>query len=216
MRDILLFDLDGTLTDPKEGITLSVQYALVTGGIDAPDPDALCCFIGPPLKEQFMDYAGWNDQEGEAAVARYRERFGTVGWAKNKVYDGMHDLLAALREAGFTLAVATSKPFVYAEQILRHFGLLDYFHVAVGSELDGTRTDKAEVIEETLRQLGQPDRSRVLMIGDRRHDVEGAAKCGVPCVGVRYGFAAEGELEAAGACHVADSVEALRDYLLAQ
>lgn len=214
MYDIVSFDLDGTLTDPKEGITLSVQHALRTGGIDVSNPDELRCFIGPPLKEQFSAFVGWTEEESEAAVARYRERFAAVGWAENKVYDGIPELLEDLCAAGRTLAVATSKPQVFAERILRHFHLASYFSVICGSELSGNRTKKAEVIEETLRLLGNPDRARVVMVGDRRYDAEGAAACGLPCVGVRYGYAADGELEAAGAHPIVDTVEELRQYLL--
>ena len=200
MFDTLLFDLDGTLTDPKVGITRCVQYALRAGGIEVSDPDTLCCFIGPPLKEQFMAYTGWNEAQ--------------AGWRENRVYDGIPALLQALLDSGRRLAVATSKPTVYSERILRHFRLAPYFEVICGSELNGHRTDKGEVIEETLRLLSVTDRSHVLMIGDREHDVRGAARCGLPCIGVGYGYAAPGELEAAGALAVVPTVEALKARLL--
>ena len=214
MFDTLLFDLDGTLTDPKVGITRCVQYALRAGGIEVSDPDTLCCFIGPPLKEQFMAYTGWNEAQATAAIGHYRERFGTVGWRENRVYDGIPALLQALLDSGRRLAVATSKPTVYSERILRHFRLAPYFEIICGSELNGHRTDKGEVIEETLRLLSVTDRSHVLMIGDREHDVRGAARCGLPCIGVGYGYAAPGELEAAGALAVVPTVEALKARLL--
>lgn len=214
MKDVVLFDLDGTLTDPKEGITLSVQYALRTGGIDVDDPDSLCSFIGPPLKEQFMTYAGWDDAAATAAVERYRERFGAVGWRENRVYDGIPELLADLRASGRRLGVATSKPTVFAERILQHFGLRSYFECVCGSELDGRRTQKADVVAETLRRMQAVDTARVWMVGDRRHDAIGAAACHVDCVGVRYGYAAPGELESAGVFHIADTVADLREWLL--
>ena len=205
MYRYLLFDLDGTLTDPEEGITKSVQYALRHFGIDVP-AERLKCFIGPPLLEQFMEYAHFTRAQAEEALRQYRVRFSDVGIFENRVLDGVPAMLSALKEDGRVLAVASSKPTVYVERILEKFGLRDFFTVVVGSELDGRRTKKKDVIEEVLVQLSYAGNRRdVLMIGDREHDILGAKACGLDAMGVRFGFAADGELEAAGADTIADT-----------
>ena len=147
MSEIILFDLDGTLTDSAPGITRCVQYALRHFGIDEPDLKKLECFVGPPLKEMFMEYAGFSESQAEEAVAKYRERYTEKGIFENGVYEGIPELLQLCRDRGRVLGVASSKPQVFVEQILEHFDLRQYFEVVVGAELDGTRTDKAEVIE---------------------------------------------------------------------
>lgn len=211
----ILFDLDGTLTDPKEGITKSVQYALADFGIVEPDLEALVCFIGPPLKESLQEYYGMDDREAEHAVERYRERFSEVGLYENRAFEGVKELLAALRAAGKTLAVATSKPTVFARKILKRYELASYFEEIVGSELDGRRSRKAEVIEEALHRLDMQDRrGQVTMVGDRRQDIEGAKACGVKSIGVRFGYAEPGELENAGADAIAENISELRHLLL--
>ncbi len=205
----VLFDLDGTLTDPKEGITRCVQYALRSFGIEE-DCENLVCFIGPPLAEMFAETYGI---DGYAAVDKYRERYTDVGIFENSVYDGIADMLFYLKNVGVRVALATSKPEVFARRILEKYELMEYFDEVCGSELDGHRTDKSEVVAEALRRLGNPDESGVIMVGDRSHDVIGAAKCGVKCIGVSFGYAAEGELETAGAVAIADSVEELKQML---
>lgn len=211
MSEVILFDLDGTLTDSGPGITRCVQYALRHFGIEEPDTKKLECFIGPPLKEMFMEYAGLDDAQAEEAVAKYRERYTSKGIFENEVYEGIPELLQLCRDKGRILGVASSKPQVFVEQILEHFGLRQYFDVVVGAELDGRRTDKAEVIEEALHQLGcEKNRQNVLMVGDRKHDVEGAAACGLQCIGAAYGYGGREELEQAGAVYVADTVEDLK------
>ena len=206
----ILFDLDGTLTDPKEGITRCVQYSLRSFGIEE-DTENLTPFIGPPLAQMFESSYGI---DGAAATAKYRERYATVGIFENRVYDGIAQMLVKLKAAEKMLALATSKPEVFARRILEKYELSQYFDVTVGSELDGRRTDKAEVIAEALRQLGNPDKDDAIMVGDRRHDVIGAKKCGIKCIGVRFGFAEQGELEKAGADYIAGSVSELSDMLL--
>ncbi len=207
MAHYILFDLDGTLTDPKEGITRCVQYALEKLGIRA-ECDALLPFIGPPLLDSFRDYFGLDGELGLQAVQDYRERFATVGLFENEVYPGIPPVLAELSRRGYTLAVATSKPTVYSVQICDKFALSGYFDAIVGSELDGTRVDKAEVITETLRQLGAAPGDAV-MVGDRSYDIAGAHRCGVRAIGVRYGYAIGDELERAGAEAIADTPEDL-------
>lgn len=210
----LLFDLDGTLTDPKIGITTCVQYALRRFGIDEPDIDRLTWFIGPPLSESFKQGYGFDDEQAARAIAAYRERFSTVGLFENTVYDGVPAMLDALRAAGFVTAVATSKPTVFSERILAHFGLADKFDAVVGSELDGTRTAKADVIREVTARLDIRDPADAVMVGDRRQDILGAAACGMRAIGVRYGYAEPNELEQAGAWRIADTVADLEKLLL--
>lgn len=212
---ILLFDLDGTLVDSQEGVTRSVQYALDAFGIHR-TPEELTCFIGPPLCQQFMAYTGWDEAQGQRAVEKYRERYRTIGIYENTVYEGLPALLARLQQAGRTLAVATSKPETFAREILRHYQMDGYFDEITGSELDGRRVAKADVIEEALHRLGvgPAGRGDVLMIGDRRHDVDGAHACGIPCLGVGFGYAPPGELEQAGADFLAATVDELAGRLL--
>ena len=225
----VLFDLDGTLTDPKEGITKCVQYALADFGIIEPDLDALTCFIGPPLLQSFREYYGFDEEEAKRAVAKYRERFSTVGLFENSVFEGVHEMLNKLREKGKVICLATSKPEVYAKKIIEKYGINKYFDIVVGSELDGRRTNKAEVIEEVLHQLAvkaeydaatvyaKPTadiREKAIMVGDRHHDIDGAKTCRMESIGVRFGYAEPGELEEAGATYIADTVEDLTKLLL--
>lgn len=217
MKQYLLFDLDGTLTDPKLGITTCVQYALAHFGIDEPDLDKLEPFIGPPLKDSFMEFYQMDETQAQAAVDKYRERFRDTGIFENKVYAGIPKMLQTLNAKGLHLAVASSKPTVFVERILEHFDIAKYFKVVVGSELDGTRVEKDQVVEEALRQLfgGKPvEKEKVYMIGDRRFDVEGARAQGVESVGVTYGYGSMEELKEAKADYIVRSVEELRKFLL--
>ena len=210
MSQVILFDLDGTLTESGEGIINCVQYALEKLGKKEEHPENLQCFIGPPLKEQFMKYAGLCEEEGEKAVVYYRERYTTTGIFENRLYPKIPELLELLKINNKILAVASSKPEVYVKHILEHFQIADYFTAIVGSELDGRRTEKAEVIEEALRRMHlEEERDKVLMVGDRSHDVQGAISCGLQCIGVAYGYGSREELEKAGAVYIADSVEDL-------
>lgn len=216
MRDkqYLLFDLDGTLTDPKVGITKAVAYALRSFGIEVEDLNSLCNFIGPPLKESFMKYYGMNSEQGDKAVDTYREYFRPHGVYENEVYDGILELLSQLRDAGKHLILASSKPTEFVEIILNHFHLREYFEVVVGSELDGTRVVKEEVIEYALQQANVADYSSVVMIGDREHDVIGAHKNGVEAIGVTYGYGNRAEHEACDADVIVESICELEQVLL--
>lgn len=190
----ILFDLDGTLTDPREGITRSVQYALAQLGIDEPDLQALEHFIGPPLLQCFMHSYHFDEATAWQAVNHYRARFKVSGLYENRVFEGVEALLSALGEQGRTLYIATSKPTVFAEQIARHFDFARHFKVIYGSELDGTRTDKVELIHYLLQQEGlEPAQS--LMIGDRKHDLIGARRNGLHAAAVGYGFGSIEELQ---------------------
>ena len=214
MITYLLFDLDGTLTNPQEGITKCVQHALRAFGIEEPDLEKLIPFIGPPLIQSFMEFYNMSEEDARKAVAVYRERFSTVGLFENFPYPGIADMLAELKAQGKILAVASSKPTIYVRRILEKFELAPYFDVVEGSNLDGTRVDKKEVIAEVLSQLDNPSADDLLMIGDRKFDVIGARETGFGCVGVRFGFAAPDELEQSGAIYIADTVRDLHRYLI--
>lgn len=211
-KEVILFDLDGTLTDPMIGITKSVQYALKKFGIIEENLWNLTKFIGPPLVDSFMRFYGFSEEEAKQAVEYYREYFSPTGIFENKVYEGMEEMLAALQNKGMILAVATSKPEEFARRILEHFHLEQYFAYAGGALMHG-RTDKAEVIEYVLGTL-DADKSKTVMVGDRKHDILGAKKNGLDCVGVLYGYGDREELEEAGADVIVENVGELKEFLL--
>ncbi len=204
MYRYLLFDLDGTLTDPGIGITNSVMYALRKFDINVDDRTSLYRFIGPPLKDSFERFCGFPPAQTEIAVGYYREYFRETGIFENEVYDGISELLATLKEKGKTLAVATSKPEEFAVRILRHFGLYEYFDLAAGATMDDTRNKKADVIRYALEKLGVSDKSEAIMIGDREHDIIGANENGLDSIGVLFGYGDLEELEKAGASYIAE------------
>ena len=210
----LLFDLDGTLTDPVEGIVNSVAYALDKFGITVEDKTTLHRFIGPPLVDSFRDFYGFTDEQARQALAYYREYYATTGIHQNRVYDGMRELLYDLRQHGYRLMVATSKPEMYARRIFDVCGLAKYFEVIAGSDMAEKRAEKAQVVAYALSQSGTDRYDGFVMIGDRRFDVEGARTQGLPCVGVLFGYGDRAELEQAGARHIVASVRELRDLLL--
>lgn len=213
IKKYFLFDLDGTVADNGEGILKSAQYALDAFGIHEEPEEKLRRFVGPPLRESFMEFYGFSREQAFAAVEKYRERYRVKGVYENKLYPGMKELLEDLSKKA-TVCLATSKPGVFAKTILEMGGVLPCFQVVVGSELDGSRTDKAEVIEAVLEQLGRPPKDQVVMVGDRKHDIQGAAAVGLDAIGVEYGFAPPGELEEAGARWVVPTVEALKELCL--
>ena len=175
MYKAIFFDLDGTLTESGEGITKSVQYALEKIGKPEEDLEKLKVFVGPPLMEQFMKYAGVDEATGRKAVEFYRERYEVKGIYENHPYESVEEMLQELKRKGYILAVASSKPEYYVTQILDYFKLSSYFDVVVGSEMNGARTSKSEVIEEALKRINMSDkRNEVLMVGDKEHDVLGA------------------------------------------
>jgi phosphoglycolate phosphatase len=207
----IYFDLDGTLTDPKIGITRSIQYALTRLDQAVPPEDELTWCIGPPLQASFRTMLG-NDDLADRAVALYRERFGDTGIFENSVYPGIVEVLSALRVSGRRLFVATSKPVVYATRIIDHFAMNVYFERVFGSELDGTRADKTELLDFALKASGT-DPQRATMIGDRRHDMIGARNNGMTAIGVLYGYGSEAELVAAGAHRVCASPAGLLESI---
>jgi phosphoglycolate phosphatase len=199
----VLFDLDGTLTDPRIGITRCIQHALEVLGRAVPREEELLWCIGPPLQTSFARILDTEDSELlRQAITAYRERFSTLGLFENTLYAGIEQMLVELRVKGYRTFVATSKPRIFAERILEHFQLSSLFAGVHGSELDGTRVDKGELIAHLLEVEGlRPD--AVIMVGDREHDMVGGAQCGVRCIGVTYGYGSEAELLAHGAARLA-------------
>lgn len=217
MWNTVLFDLDGTVTDSGEGITRCVQYALKKGfQIDA-DLNDLRSFVGPPLKEQFMRYAHLDSEGGDLAVKLYRERYEKTGIYENRLYPGIRTLLAQLKQEHFRIGLSSSKPRLYCVQILRYFGIEQYFDVIEGAEMDGRRTDKAEVVREALRKLGMENRKEnVVLVGDRSYDIIGAEHEGISSIGVTYGYGTRKELEESRPDCIVDTTEELRNVLIGQ
>jgi len=213
VKNIILFDLDGTLTDPKVGITRSVQYALRHFDINVENPDDLCKFIGPPLRDSFKEFYGFDDDSAEIATEKYRERFRTTGIYENEIYDGMEDLLRKLKSSGKTLIVATSKPTDFAKIVLEHFNVDKYFSFISGSEMNGERTDKAEVLKYAFEKCNIHDMSSCIMIGDRKFDIIGAKSVGISSIGVLYGYGGKEELMEADADYLAEDIRELETIL---
>lgn len=207
MYNYILFDLDGTLTDPGIGITNSVMYALKKFNIDVEDRATLYKFIGPPLLESFEKYYGFSKEESELALKYYREYFKPKGLYENEVYEGIEELLAELKSRKKILIVATSKPEAFAVEILKHFHLDHYFDFIAGATMDEKRTKKSDVIAYALEQCKITDKASAIMIGDREHDVLGAKRVGLDSIGVLYGYGNYEELENAGATHIVENPE---------
>lgn len=213
MYKYLLFDLDGTLTDPSIGITNSVAYALSKFGIEVEDKRTLYKFIGPPLVDAFSEYYGFSKEDSEKATAFYRETFSVKGLFENRVYDGVVDMLEALKAKGKKLIIATSKPEAFTLKILKHFDLFKYFDFVAAATFDSSRNSKDKVIAYALECLDIKDRSDVVMIGDRYHDIDGANLNGIDSVGVLWGFGSKEELTMSGATYIAESIENLIEYV---
>lgn len=209
-KKIILFDLDGTVMNTKEGITRCAAYALEHYGITVENLDSLEFFIGPPLHVSFHDFYGFDEKKAAEATALYRERYKDIGIFECEPYSGIKEALKSLYDRGYKIGIATSKPEVFAKRILEKFEIDQYFTFVTGSLLDNSRTDKKEVIEEAFARFGVGEtytREEVLMVGDRKHDIIGAKQAGIESVGVKYGFAKENELEEAGADYIADTAE---------
>jgi phosphoglycolate phosphatase len=209
----ILFDLDGTLTDPKLGITKSVRYALDKFGIHVEDLSSLIPFIGPPLRSSFMEYYGFPEEKADTAVAYYREYFGSTGIFENGLYEGIDPLLKRLNGRGMAVFVATSKPTVYAVRICEHFGIARYFRAVNGSNLDGTLTDKSELIGRLMDDFGLR-RAETVMVGDRMHDIIGAVNNEISSIGVGYGYGSREELCGAGATFYAEAIADVEKILM--
>lgn len=211
----ILFDLDGTIINSEEGITKCVQYALRAYGIDEPDRKKLLCFIGPPLDPVFREKYGMTEEEAWQAVEKYRERFDVEGIFECCLYDGVRDAIVRLKEKGYVLALASSKPETACRRILEHFSLTPYFDEVVGSTLDGRISTKEEVLEELGRRMAdcQIGRDEMCLIGDTKYDAAGAKAFGIRCIGVSYGFGTREELLDAGAEAVFDQMEEVERYI---
>ena len=210
---IILFDLDGTLTDSQEGILNSVRYALRRMDAPIPSDEELRRFIGPPLANSFRACCGFDDAEAWEAVRCYREYFAEKGLMENAPYEGVADMLARLRASGRRMSIATSKPTLYAKRIARAFGFAERFDCIVGSNLDGTRVDKGEVIAAAMERYPDAAPADFVMVGDRKHDMLGAARQGVPAIGVLYGYGSREELAACHPSALAASVAELERML---
>ena len=216
MFELILFDLDGTLTDPKEGITNCVKYALKSFGITENDENKLLKFIGPPLYDSFRTLYGFSENDANIAVKKYRERFSSIGIFENRIFPDTKNALSSLKNAGKKLALATSKPYVFAEEVLKNFKIFDLFDYKVGADLDGKRCYKDEVIREVLRLAEPCDLSEVIMIGDRKNDILGAKKCRIKSIGLKCGYAEPYELENAGADYIFGNLKEAADFVLFQ
>ena len=216
MYRYIFFDLDGTLTDSKEGIVRSARYAIDKLGFPQPEEDTMRLFVGPPLVDSFMEYCGMTAAQAEEAVAAYRERYVPIGLYENEAAPGAAALLKTLKEKGYKTALASSKPEGMCRQVCDHFGFTPWLDVISGATLHGEYT-KADVIRAAMVRLGlaEKDTAGILMVGDRKFDVLGAAECGIGCLGVEFfGYAEEGELERAGAVGVVRTAEELEAYIL--
>ena len=210
----IFFDLDGTLTESGEGIMKSVQYALRKLGYEEPDHTKLQCFVGPPLINMFMEYAGFDRETAERGVTLYREYFQEKGIFENALYPGIEEMLRDLKANGCVLAIASSKPEPYVRQIAEYFDIAGYFDEITGSTMAETRTKKSEVIEETLLRLGMTEkREQVIMVGDKSHDILGAKETGVKSIGVLYGYGTREEIENAAPDGIAETVGELKKTL---
>lgn len=197
MYKYVFFDLDGTLTDPFEGITNSVAYALEKFGISVEDRKTLSPFIGPPLVDSFKEFFGFDDIYANKAVEYYREYFSVKGLYENKVYNGVEKTLEELKKRGYKSVIATSKPEIFTVKILEKFDLIKYFDFVAGATLDQTRVKKADVIAYAVASLKIADKSEIIMVGDRKFDVDGARQNGIETVGVLYGYGDREEMETA-------------------
>lgn len=217
MVTCVLFDLDGTLTDSAPGIVNCLRYALDEMGVEHPDDATLATFLGPPLKFTFRDHFNMNAAQVDVAIAHYRVRYHDVGLFENSVYPGIPELLQRLSGQGVTLATSTSKPTESATRILEHFDLAKYFAFIGGASMDMSRNSKAEVIAHTREALAAQGLNLAgtpfTMVGDREHDVLGAAHFGIPAIGVLWGYGSRAELEGAGASAIAETAEQLGDML---
>lgn len=215
MFDYILFDLDGTVTDPFEGITKCIIYALDSFGVKVNNPNELSSFIGPPLFEQFKNFCGFDDEQAEMAVNKYRERYREIGWKECVLTEGTRELLAELKGMGKTVALATSKPEPFAVKILEYFDIARYFDFIGGAEINcNGRNSKEAVIEYVINSLGISDRSKAVIIGDTLYDADGANACGIECIGVLCGYGTSEELLSHGAMAVAEDMKSVLKIIL--
>lgn len=210
---LVFFDLDGTITDPKEGITKSVAYALEKFGIYVEDLDSLCPFIGPPLHVSFQEFYGFDAETSMEAVKYYREYYREKGIFECYLYEGIPELLRHLKENGDKAALATSKPTEFAKQLLEHFDIMKYFDYVSGSTMDGSRVEKADILRYALLQYPEVQKQDMIMVGDRKFDALGAAEVGIRCILAEYGYGELRELEACKPLAIAKTVKEVQKFL---
>ncbi|HMR19344.1 MAG TPA: HAD hydrolase-like protein [Sphingobacterium sp.] len=210
----LLFDLDGTLADPSEGITKCIAYALEHFGIETPDLHILESWIGPPIKQSLMEIHHFDEAQADLGLEKYRERFTETGIYENRLFDDVPELLSQLKQKGYHISLATSKPTVFAERILEHFGIRQYFDFVGGAGLDDSRPTKGHVIQHVIEQTALNNPSEALMIGDRKYDIIGGKSFQIDTAGLLHGFGSREELTEAGATYIFDDLEMLADFLI--
>jgi len=213
MKEFILFDLDGTLTDSSPGIINSLTYAFEKLDFKIKSREELRVFIGPPLIDMMMEQYGFSHEKATLGLKYYREYFRDKGIFENSVYDGIPEMLSELQTRGYKLLLATSKPEEFAKRIMEHFDLSKYFYFIGGSDMGETRSSKSAVIEYVLKNLGITESEKCIMVGDREHDVIGAGKYGIKTIGVLFGYGSREELEKSGASYIVESVEELGDVL---
>lgn len=212
--EYVFFDLDGTVTDPAEGITNSVAYALSKYGIEVTDKTSLYDFIGPPLIDSFMKHYSFSREKAVDAVEKYREYYRVKGIFENKLYNGITELLENLKKSGKKVVLATSKPEKFAVEILKHFKIYELFDFVAGATMDETRTDKSEVIKYAIDSLSIIDVSKIIMVGDRKYDIEGAHKFGIKAIGVNYGYGSFEELKNADSDYIVSNPKEIEEILI--
>ncbi|SHJ91740.1 phosphoglycolate phosphatase [Hathewaya proteolytica DSM 3090] len=213
-KKYMLFDLDGTLTDSGEGIMNSFQYALEQFNIQIKDKSELRRVIGPPLKQSFMEFFHMSESVADKAIEAYRVYFKEKGIYENKLYDGVTSMLHILKSLNKTIILATSKPTIFSEQILKHFDIHKYFTYISGSTLDGLRSEKEDIINYALKENNIFNPAEAIMIGDRKFDIEGAKKCNIDSIGVSYGYGSVEELKSCNPTHCAANIPELLSYLV--
>ena len=212
--DLILFDLDGTLTDPASGLVKSFSYALSRMGIDCSDAESLKRFIGPPLYDEWQKVYGFSPEESGKALDYFHEYYEVYGWCDNVIYDGIPALLGRLKAAGKTIVLATSKPEKFAKKVLRLFDIHTYFDFEAGAYSDRIRDKKWEVLTYALQQFPDVPKEKCVLVGDRRFDAEGAGICGIDSIGVSWGHGTAQELAESGFVFIADTPDMLADYLI--
>lgn len=212
--DVIAFDLDGTLTNPERGLIASFIYAFKKMGIDYGSPDSLRRFIGPPIYEEWQKEFGLTPEESAKALLIFREFFSVYGWWDNELYPGVKKMLASLKAKGKKLVLATSKPEIFALKIVELFDIKKYFDFVGGAATDKTRDKKHEVLEYSLAAVGNPDRDKCILVGDRVYDAEGAKMCGIDSLGVLYGHGSEKEIKNSGFTMIASTVDDINKLLV--
>ena len=213
MYKYVLFDLDGTLTNPEIGITNCVMYALEKFGITVKERKELHPFIGPPIKYSFQTFYGFSEEDSEQAVVYFRERFGEKGLYENELFDGVIEMLQSMKKQGKIIILATCKLEEYAIEILKYFQIYQYFDYIAGSTIDGGRGEKEEVIAHALEMNHIEDKTQAIMVGDTKYDIIGAKKNGLDSIGVLLGFGDFKELKEAGATYIAETLEDILTYV---